>query len=72
MSTKRYTNLMEETKRKPFAIRMRPAVFEAGQKAAAVENRSLASLMETLLIDYLRANGYLPKVPSAKQTGAKK
>jgi len=61
---------MEEAKRKPFAIRMRPAVFEAGQKAAAEENRSLASLMETLLIDYLRANGYLPNLPGAKRRGA--
>jgi hypothetical protein len=61
MSTKRYTHsVTSEPKRKQFAIRMRSAIHEAGQKAAADENRSLASLMETLLIDHLKANGYLP------------
>jgi hypothetical protein len=61
MSTKRYTHsVTSEPKRKQFAIRMRPAIHEAGQKAAADENRSLASLMETLLIDHLKAKGYLP------------
>ena len=58
---RRHTNIMGEAKRKPFAIRMRlPAVYEAGQTAAADQNRSLASLMETLLVEHLQANGYLP------------
>ena len=70
MSTTRYTNIMGEAKRKPFAIRMRPAIYEAGQKAAADQNRSLASLMETLLIDHLQANGYLSR--DGKQAGKRK
>ena len=40
-------------------IRMRPTVKAAGEKAAQDENRSLASLMETLLIAHLVAKGYL-------------
>ena len=61
MSTKRYThNVSSEPKSKQFGIRMRATVHKVGLKAAADANRSLASLMETLLIDYLKANGYLP------------
>ena len=37
-----------------------PGLYEAGQTAAADQNRSPASLMETLLVEHLRANGYLP------------
>lgn len=60
--TERYTLAQEsETKSAQFMIRMRPSVKKAGEKAAADDNRSLSSLMETLLIDYLEANGYLPK-----------
>ena len=70
MSTKRYTNIMGEAKRKPFAIRMRPVVYEAGQKAAGDQNRSLASLMETLLIVHLQENGYLSK--NGKPAGKRK
>jgi hypothetical protein len=39
---------------------MRPTVHEAGLRAAADQNRSLASLMETLLIEHLKEGGYLP------------
>ena len=39
---------------------MRPDVKGAGEYAAEDDNRSLASLMEVLLIEHLRAKGYLP------------
>jgi hypothetical protein len=52
---------MHETKSEPFMIRMRPTVKKAGEKAAADDNRSLASLMEHLLVQHLQENGYLPK-----------
>lgn len=55
-----------ETKSAQFMIRMRPSVKSAGEKAAADDNRSLASLMETLLIAHLSERGYLPK-PKAKR-----
>lgn len=51
----------KENKSAAFAVRMRPSVKAAGEKAAADENRSLSSLMETLLIEYLKDKGYLPK-----------
>ena len=61
MSTTSYTNpVSSEAKRKQFAIRMRPTVHAAGLRAAADQNRSLASLMETLLIEHLKEGGYLP------------
>jgi len=65
MSTQRHTKDSQPkkaptgAKRKAFAIRMRPSVFEAGQIAAKQQNRSLASLMETLLILHLREHGLL-------------
>lgn len=51
--------MQKELKRAPFAIRMQPTVKKAGEQAARDANRSLSSLMETLLIDHLKANGYL-------------
>ena len=51
----------DELRSKPFQIRMRPSVKAAGEKAAKADNRSLSSLLETLLIEYLTSKGYLPK-----------
>jgi hypothetical protein len=62
---------MREKKTAPFQVRMRPSVKVAAEQAAADENRSLSSLIETLLIEHLRANGYLP-ASEAKQQEAKK
>ena len=50
-----------QAREKRFPIRMRSAVFEAGQRAAGADNRSLASLMEMLLIIHLQERGFLPK-----------
>jgi len=52
--------MQKERKTAQFMIRMQPSVKAAGEKAAATANRSLASFMETLLIDHLREKGYLP------------
>jgi len=60
----------KETKSKQFALRMRPAVYAAGERAAADEERSLGWLMEKLLIEHLQAKGYLPK--SGKPAGKRK
>jgi hypothetical protein len=40
-------------------IRLTPEVKSAAQKAAEAEHRSLSSLTEIALIEWLRANGYL-------------
>jgi len=42
-------------------LRMMPALKEAAEKAAAADHRSLTSLIEKLLSDYLRKKGYLSK-----------
>ena len=62
---------MREKKTAPFQVRMRPSIKAAAEQAAADANRSLSSLIETLLIEHLRANGYLP-AGVAKQQEAKK
>jgi hypothetical protein len=51
----------DESRSVPFQMRMRPSVKEAGEKAARAGNRSLSALIEILLIEHLRAEGYLPK-----------
>jgi hypothetical protein len=39
----------------------KPSLKTPAEKAAADDGRSLSSLIEKLLTDYLRAKGYLPK-----------
>ncbi|KAB1075896.1 hypothetical protein [Methylobacterium soli] len=56
---------LEEKKTAIFQVRMRPSVKAAGEKAAAAESRSLASLMEWLLIEHLQAKGMLGRTPNA-------
>lgn len=41
-------------------IRVEPAVKEAAEQAAAADRRTLASLIEKLLIEHLEKAGYLP------------
>ena len=42
-------------------LRLAPGLKEAAEKAAADDHRSLTSLIEKLLSDYLRERGYLLK-----------
>jgi len=51
--------LIEEKKTATFQVRMRPSVKAAGEKAAAADSRSLAALMEWLLIEHLQVKGLL-------------
>ena len=51
--------MAKETKSKQFALRMRPAIYEAAERAASDDRRSVASLIELLLEAYLLSNGYL-------------
>ncbi len=53
--------IADEVKESRFSIRMRPSVMKAGKHAAKLQNRSLASLMETLLILHLREHDLLPE-----------
>jgi hypothetical protein len=58
--------MQRQTKSAPFMVRMRPDVKAAAEKAAVDQNRSLASLMETLLIEHLQEGGYLPSADKGK------
>jgi hypothetical protein len=42
-------------------IRVEPEIKEAAERAAQKDRRTLASLMEKILIDWLEGNGHLPK-----------
>jgi len=42
-------------------LRIAPDLKDAADKAAADDQRSLTSLIEKLLTDHLKKNGYLPK-----------
>ena len=52
---------MTETKTSIVQLRMRPSLKEAAEKAAADDQRSLTSLIEKLLTDFLKKGGYLPR-----------
>lgn len=43
----------------PVSFRLSPEIKAAAEKAAAEDHRSLSSLIEKALADYLRKNGYL-------------
>lgn len=42
-------------------LRIAPELKEAATRAAADDHRSLTSLIEKLLTDWLKEHGYLPK-----------
>lgn len=55
------STMKQETKSAILQLRIRPSLKAAAEKAASDDERSLTSLMEKLLADYLRKKGYLPK-----------
>lgn len=52
---------MVRTKTAVLNLRIEPDIKTAAEKAAADDRRSLTSLVEKLLLDYLRDKGYLPE-----------
>jgi hypothetical protein len=50
---------LPRTKSATLNLRIDPDIKEAAEIAAADDRRSLTSLVEKLLIDYLRKRGYL-------------
>jgi hypothetical protein len=52
---------MPRTKSATLNLRIEPAIKEAAEKAAEDDRRSVTSLVEKLLVDYLRKKGYLLK-----------
>ena len=65
---RRPVRIAEETKSATYLTRFKPSVKEAGEKAAADDRRSLNSLLEKLLTDFLKANCYLPSGKATKKT----
>ncbi len=53
--------MSSETRSKQILIRIRPSLKTAVEAAAADDHRSLSSLIEKLITDYLRKKGRLPK-----------
>jgi hypothetical protein len=51
--------MAKETKTAQVNLRIQPSLKEAADKAAAADQRSLTSLIEKLLTDYLRKKGFV-------------
>lgn len=49
-----------ETKSAPLGLRVAPSTKAALEKAASADHRPVASYVEKLLVEHLRARGYLP------------
>lgn len=47
------------TRTASIGIRVKPEVKEAAEKAAEADHRTLASLVEKLLMEHLKATGFL-------------
>jgi hypothetical protein len=56
----------DETKTHQLNLRLRPSLKKLADQAAADDNRTLTSLIEKLLSDYLRARGYMEPTPAAR------
>jgi hypothetical protein len=56
---------MAREKTTQFNMRMRPPFKDMVEKAAAADHRTLASLIEKLLADYCRENGFREEPPKA-------
>jgi hypothetical protein len=48
-----------ETRSAPIGIRVTPSVKAAAEKAAEADRRTVASLIEKLLVEYLEKTGFL-------------
>ncbi|MFC3061441.1 hypothetical protein [Paenirhodobacter populi] len=53
--------MAKENKTAQVNLRITPSLKQAADQAAADDQRSLTSLVEKLLTDYLREKGYLPQ-----------
>jgi hypothetical protein len=54
-----YTLPEKRIRTAPIALRMRPVLKAAAEKAAKADHRSLTSLVEKLLTEYCREKGFL-------------
>ena len=49
----------DETRSVPLGLRVRPSVRAALERAAADDERSMALYVERIVVEYLKAKGYL-------------
>jgi hypothetical protein len=49
----------KETRTAPLGLRLFPSVKAALEKAAAADQRPVASMIEKILVSWLKANGYI-------------
>jgi hypothetical protein len=54
-----------ETRTAPLGLRILPSVKAAIEKAAKDDQRPVASMAEKILVEWLRAKGYLPAPPAS-------
>src|ERR1700722_1724657 len=55
-----YKRMANETRTANVMVRITPSMKAMAEKAAKDDTRSLSSLIEKLLTEHLKANGYLP------------
>lgn len=48
-------------------LRVEPEIKEAAERCASADRRTIASLVEKLLVDHLQAAGYLPAHDAPKK-----
>lgn len=51
----------------PLGVRLEPDTRAAIEKAAADDRRPLSSMIEKILVEWLRANGYLKPAKKGKE-----
>jgi hypothetical protein len=61
-----------EPKSVQFNLRLRPSMKGALEKAAADDNRSVTSLIEIALTEWLKAKGYAPEPPKPPPAPARR
>jgi hypothetical protein len=64
--------MTDETKTAQVNLRLQPSLKAAAEKAAAADHRSLTSLIEKLLYDYCKMQGFGPAGSTRNRAGATK
>jgi len=61
VNTDRYTPMTDQQKTASLNLRIRADLKRLAMQAASDDHRTVTSLIEKLLSEYLQENGYLPK-----------
>jgi hypothetical protein len=59
-SQQKFAPMPDELKSAIVQLRIQPSLKKAAERAAAAERRSLTTLVEIALVEWLRAHGYMP------------